>query len=200
MQQKLYESSDSDSEEQQPRELEVAIIGGGIVGLILAAGLTRQNIKFNLYEQARNFRELGAGIGFTSNTVKCMELINPDIVTALRNAGAVNISLDKEDPNAYFRWIDGYTQHKKDDPSYQKLLCKLDAGPRGWEIVRRDHFLENLVKLVPEDAVHLRKRVDDIEQPEGDGKLVLKFSDGSTAHADAGEHLSTHKLSDAMNN
>ncbi|KAF2676696.1 FAD/NAD(P)-binding domain-containing protein [Lentithecium fluviatile CBS 122367] len=184
MQQKLHESSDCDGE-QQPGPLEVAIIGGGIVGLVLAAGLTRQNIKFKLYEQARNFRELGAGIGFTANTVQCMELINPDIVTALRAAGAVNISLDEEDPNAYFRWIDGYTEHKKDDPSYQKLLCKLDAGPKGWEIVRRDHFLENLVKLVPEDAVHLRKRVDDIEQPEDDEKLVMTFSDGSTAYADA---------------
>jgi salicylate hydroxylase len=185
MQQNL--NLNSDHNEQQP--LEVAIIGGGIVGVILAAGLTRQNIKFNLYEQARNFRELGAGIGFTAKTVQCMELINPDIVTALRAAGAVNISLDKEDPNAYFRWIDGYTEHNKDDPSYQKLLCKLDAGPKGWEIVRRDHFLENLVKLVPKDAIHLRKRVDYIDQPEDDGKIAITFHDGSVAYADAGECL-----------
>jgi salicylate hydroxylase len=178
--------------EQPSKPLEVAIIGGGIVGLILAAALTRQNIKFSIYEQARNFRELGAGIGFTRNTVKCMEMINPDIVTALRNAGSVNITLDKEDPNAYFRWIDGYTEHRKDDPSWQKVLCVLNAGPKGWEIVRRDHFLENLVKLVPEGSVNLRHRVDHIEQPDDDGKVKLTFSDGNTAYADAGEWPTIH--------
>lgn len=178
--------SDSSTVQKSPQQLEVAVIGGGIIGMILAAGLTRQGIKFTLYEQARNFRELGAGIGFTRNTVKCMELINPDIVTALRDAGAVNVSIDPVDPNAYFRWVDGYTQHKIDDPSYQKLLCKLDAGPLGWEIVRRDHFLENLNKLIPDHAVRLRHRVVSIEQPDSGGQLTLTFADGTNAHADAG--------------
>lgn len=196
MQERPNDNSDCNNE-QKP--LEVAIIGGGIVGLILAASLTRQNIKFKLYEQAQNFRELGAGIGFTAKTVQCMELINPEIVTALRAAGAVNISLDKEDPNAYFRWIDGYTEHRKDDPSYQKLLCELNAGPKGWEIVRRDHFLENLVKLVPEDVIHLRKRMEFIEQPNDESKITMMFSDGTTACADAGESLPPSTTADSMN-
>jgi salicylate hydroxylase len=69
----------------------------------------------------------------------------------------------------------------------KRSLCVLNAGHKGWEIVRRDHFLENLVKLVPEDPVHLRHRVDHIEQPDDDGKVELTFSDGNTAYADAGK-------------
>jgi salicylate hydroxylase len=108
--------------------IEIAIVGGGIVGVVLAAGLVHRNIRVKLYEQARNFSEIGAGIGFTANTVRCMEQINPSVVTALRSGGAVNPSLDEHDPNAYFRYLDGCTQHDQDDPAYQKPLFKLDAG------------------------------------------------------------------------
>ncbi|KAE8368984.1 hypothetical protein BDV27DRAFT_141525 [Aspergillus caelatus] len=164
---------------------EIAIVGGGIVGLVLAAGLTRRGVQVKLYEQARNFREIGAGIGFTKNTVGCMEKINPAVVTALRSGGAVNVSLDQQDPKSYLRWIDGYGQQREDDPMYQKPLLKLDAGVKGWETVRRDQFLEDLVKVIPEGVVHLRKRLDTIEDNEDADKVYLNFTDGTRAEADA---------------
>ncbi|OOO04811.1 monooxygenase FAD-binding protein [Aspergillus oryzae] len=164
---------------------EIAIVGGGIVGLVLAAGLTRRGVQVKLYEQARNFREIGAGIGFTKNTVGCMEKINPAVVTALRSGGAVNVSLDQQDPKSYLRWIDGYGQQREGDPMYQKPLLKLDAGVKGWETVRRDQFLEDLVKVIPEGVVHLRKRLDTIEDNEDVDKVYLNFTDGTRAEADA---------------
>lgn len=166
---------------------EIAIVGGGIVGLVLAAGLTRRGVQVKLYEQARNFREIGAGIGFTKNTVGCMEKINPAVVTALRSGGAVNVSLDQQDPKSYLRWIDGYGQQREGDPMYQKPLLKLDAGVKGWETVRRDQFLEDLVKVIPEGVVHLRKRLDTIEDNEDVDKVYLNFTDGTRAEADAGK-------------
>ncbi|KAE8141919.1 hypothetical protein BDV38DRAFT_295728 [Aspergillus pseudotamarii] len=164
---------------------EIAIVGGGIVGLVLAAGLTRRGVQVKLYEQARNFREIGAGIGFTKNTVGCMEKINPAVVTALRSGGAVNVSLDQQDPKSYLRWIDGYGQQREDDPMYQKPLLKLDAGVKGWETVRRDQFLEDLVKVIPEGVVHLRKRLETIDDNENAEKVYLNFTDGTRAEADA---------------
>ncbi|KAL4749589.1 hypothetical protein BDW72DRAFT_214005 [Aspergillus terricola var. indicus] len=163
----------------------IAIIGGGIVGLILAAGLTRRGIKVDLYEQARNFREIGAGIGFTANTVRCMEKINPAIVKALRSGGAVNVSLDQQDPKSYLRWIDGYGQRKEDDPMYQTPLLKLDAGVKGWETVRRDMFLDDLVKVIPDGVVHLQKRLNTIEDDDGSERVFLNFTDGTRAQANA---------------
>lgn len=167
--------------------IELAIIGGGIVGLVLAAGLSRQKVRVKVFEQARNFREIGAGIGFTRTTVECMEKINPAVVTALRSGGAVNVSLDDEDPNSYLRWIDGYAQHEVNDPEYQKKFLTLDAGLNGWETVRRDQFLEDLVKVIPQGVIELQKRVDWIEEKGEDDKIVITFVDGTTAKADAGK-------------
>lgn len=170
---------------QEPMEL--AIVGGGIVGLVLALGLVRQNIKVKVYEQARNFRELGVGIAFTAATVKCMELINPTVVKALRY-NAVNLSIDEKNPNSYLRWLDGYNQPRSDDPSYQKRLCDIDAGYKGWEGVRRDHFLEAMYKSLPSGIVQFQKRLDGLEQPD-DGKITLRFVDGTEAQADAGKSI-----------
>ncbi|TVY48605.1 FAD-dependent monooxygenase [Lachnellula occidentalis] len=114
-----------------------------------------------------------------------MERVNPAVVSALRSGGSVNASLDEHDPNSYLRWIDGYTQHRMDDPEYQKILLTLDAGYKGWETVRRDQFLEDLVKVIPEGVIELQKRLDTIEQKGEEDKIVLTFVDGTRAEADA---------------
>ncbi|KAL7626108.1 hypothetical protein AAE478_002878 [Parahypoxylon ruwenzoriense] len=164
--------------------LEIAIVGGGIIGLSLAAGLIKQNVKVKVYEQAKSFREIGAGMAFTANAIRCMGLMNPDIVSALRSGGSVATSLEKNDPNDYLRWIDGYNRRRKDDPSYEKLMCKIDAGYKGFEGTRRDQFLEALVKVIPQEIVELKKRLDTLEE-KPDGRVQLNFTDGTTAEADA---------------
>lgn len=151
--------------------IEVAIIGGGIIGLVLANGLVRQNFKVKVFEQAQSFREIGAGMAFTANSVRCMELIDPAILGAFRSSGSVATSNDSEDPNDYLRWIDGYNQHSKEDPNYQKMLFKLDAGYKGFEGCRRDQFLEALVKIIPSGVIELKKRLDRIDETSGKEKL-----------------------------
>ncbi|KAJ5930366.1 hypothetical protein N7466_005859 [Penicillium verhagenii] len=172
------------SAENEP--VSVAIIGGGIIGLVLAVGLLRQKIQVKVYEQAQGFRDIGAGIAFTANAVKCMEQIDPDIVTALRSSGAVASSKgDETDPNDYLRWLDGYTQQqKKDEPYYQRMLYRLDAGYKGFEGCRRDQFLEALVKTIPPNVIQCRKRLETIDEA-GDAKVQLLFADGSVEEVDA---------------
>ncbi|KAI0010254.1 FAD/NAD(P)-binding domain-containing protein [Xylariaceae sp. FL0662B] len=166
--------------------LEIAIVGGGIIGLSLAVGLLRQNVKVKVYEQAKGFREIGAGMAFTANAIRCMGIIDPNIVSALRSGGSVATSYgDKNDPNDYLRWIDGYNKRRRDDPAYQKLMYKIDAGYKGFEGTRRDQFLEALVKVIPPEVVELKKRLDSIEETGNNGRVQLKFSDGTSAEADA---------------
>ncbi|KAL4758587.1 uncharacterized protein BDW70DRAFT_152396 [Aspergillus foveolatus] len=166
--------------------VQVAIIGGGIVGVVLAVGLTRQNVKVRLFEQSQGFREIGAGIAFTANAIRCMEQIDPAIVTALRSSGSVPTSTgDEKDPNDYLRWIDGYNLHREDDPYYQRMLYKINAGYRGFEGCRRDQFLEALVKVIPPEVIECKKRLESIEERGLEEKLILTFVDGTTVEVDA---------------
>lgn len=167
--------------------VKVAIIGGGIVGLVLANGLVRQNVKVKVYEQAQSFREIGAGMAFTANATRCMELIDPAILGAFRSSGSVATSNNSDDPNDYLRWIDGYNQHSNEDPSYQKMLFKIDAGYRGFEGCRRDQFLEALAKIIPPGVVEFKKRLDGIDETNREEKLLMTFVDGTSAEADAGK-------------
>ncbi|KAI1736435.1 FAD/NAD(P)-binding domain-containing protein [Xylaria scruposa] len=166
--------------------INVSIIGGGIIGLVLAAGLLRRGIQVKVYEQARGFREIGAGIAFTANAIRCMALIDPDIVTALRSGGSVATSSGaNDDPNDYLRWIDGYNQRDKEEPRYQKLLYKIDAGYHGFEGCRRDQFLEALSSFIPTGVIEFQKRLDSLDTLVDGNKICMTFCDGTIAEADA---------------
>ena len=181
---------------------EVAIVGGGIVGLILAAGLHRRSIPVAVYEQSSSFRESGAGIGFNVVAKACMEMIDPAVLTALRLCGGVPVSAaDPNDPHDYLRWVDGYSQDLNQSSNedltggdekelapggWQRLYLKADAGYKGIEGTRRDHFLEELGKLFPSDMIHFNKQLVNIQEPKDGGRIVLSFGDGTTATADAG--------------
>lgn len=65
-----------------------------------------------------------------------------------------------------------------------KRIAQVVTGDVGQSSVHRAHFLDALVKLVPDSVAEFGKRVEQIQERE-DGKLVLTFYDGSTAEADA---------------
>jgi salicylate hydroxylase len=168
----------------QEEPIEVAIVGGGIIGLVLALGLLRRGIKVKVYEQARSLREIGAGVAFTANAIRCMNLIDPNIVAALRSVATSNG--DPNNPNDYLQWVDGYNTNEE-SPGEEQVLFKLYAGTRGFEGCHRAHFLDALVKFVPEGLVEFRKRLDVIQDNRNGGKVELTFCDGTTFKADAGE-------------
>ncbi|KAI1364072.1 hypothetical protein F5Y08DRAFT_353770 [Xylaria arbuscula] len=177
--------SDSTNSSSTGAEPEIIIVGGGIIGLVLTIGLLRVGVKVKVYEQAQSFREIGAGIAFTANAIRCMNLIDQSIPVALRSSGSVATSNGgAEDPDDYLRWIDGYDRHRE-DPRKQRLFYKLSAGPRGFEGCRRDQFLEALCKCIPPGVVELKKRLDTIEDRGEGQKLLVTFRDGTTAEADA---------------
>lgn len=168
-------------------EIEIAIVGGGIIGLILGVGLDRRGTKVKVYEQAGHHREIGAGIALTANAIRCMRVIDPGLVDAFKASGAVGISSgDTQDPRDYLRWVDGYNQRNPDDPGFEEMLCEISAGYGGLTGVRRDQFLESLSGLLPPNAIEFRKRLITVEEKGLNEKMVLHFEDGTSSLADAG--------------
>ena len=55
-------------------DFKVAIIGGGIGGLTCALSLAKQcpGIKIDVYEQAAQYKEIGAGVGIGVNAAKIL--------------------------------------------------------------------------------------------------------------------------------
>ena len=56
----------------------VAIVGGGIGGLVLALGLLEYpQIDVQVYESAPSFGEIGAGVSIAPNAQRALEMISP---------------------------------------------------------------------------------------------------------------------------
>ncbi|KAI6323241.1 hypothetical protein MCOR29_004510 [Pyricularia oryzae] len=183
---------DFDNDTDKPQEFQVAVVGGGIVGLAITCGLLRRGIKVKVYEQARAIGAIGAGIAFTACAQRCMERLDPAIAKAFWSAGAVPLSsaAGSDDPNDYLRWVDGFNSHPGRDPRWQEQLYELSAGVKGFVAVRRDEFAAQMVKLLPSGVVELQKRLEDIVDEVSDqegrtGRKVLVFGDGSRATVDA---------------
>lgn len=161
--------------------MEIAIIGGGIVGCVAALGLLKRGISVKIYEQAQSFREIGAGLAFTTNAQACMEMINPDILAAMKSVSTKN-ALE------YYTYVDGY-HSQNDDPNdmSEKELFRLYAGKTGFDGCHRAHFLDELVKFIPDGTVEFQKRLNSYIVGGDEEKIVLNFEDGTSATADASE-------------
>ncbi|KAG9513443.1 FAD/NAD(P)-binding domain-containing protein, partial [Aureobasidium melanogenum] len=157
--------------------LHVAIIGGGIVGLVTALGLLNRNIPVRVYEQARSLREIGAGVAFTTNAQRCMELIDPKVLRAMKAVSTAN-------PSEYYTYVDGYNSQSDDlNDTSEKELFKLYAGTTGFDGCHRAHFLDQLAKLLPDGVVHFQKRLSSLEEEAEAVKMF--FEDGTTEITDA---------------
>lgn len=124
--------------------------------------------------------EIGAGVAFTPNATRAMKACSPDILKSFQTVATHNQWKEKE--KIWFDFHDGF--NKESEVGQEKLLFTL-ANDYGANSVHRAHFLDGMIKLVPEGVTEFKKHLDTIEQPVDDGKLILKFHDGTTAEADA---------------
>jgi salicylate hydroxylase len=161
----------------------IAIIGGGLGGLLLALGLSVRNIKFHIYESAPAFAETSAGIGFGPNAIRAMALLDPRIVGFYDALCTENGWESKK--GTWFAFRMGESKNLD-------LVTELALRAEGVQDERTQHrcgnvmrarMLEELVKLLPEGCVSFGKRVVKLEQIEG--AVQLTFADASTKVVDA---------------
>ncbi|KAF7794420.1 hypothetical protein EIP86_005554 [Pleurotus ostreatoroseus] len=152
------------------KNIQVAIVGGGVCGLTCAIALTKHGVPVQVYEAAAHFGEIGAGLGIGANAVKILfELgLVQDIVQRSEEA-------DKERPSGWFQFLSGQEGHELiyDYPLRDK---------EGSIAIHRAAFLDALVHYIDPQLVHFHKRCTEVVQ--SGSKVTIKFADGSDATAD----------------
>ncbi|KAK7430896.1 hypothetical protein QQZ08_002424 [Neonectria magnoliae] len=154
-------------------KLEVAIVGGGIAGLITAIALLRHpGVSVQIYERAKEFKEIGASIGLGPNGLRSLEKLG------VENALEEDISQrQKSDwPMIYRHWKTGDII---DHDVHHNVKTKKHSTTR----FHRVHLHQALLENVPKEIIHLGKKTVDVKADPDKGVTVY-FADGSTVEAD----------------
>src|SRR6201989_3350047 len=150
--------------------LKVAIIGAGMGGLATAATLRRVGIDVTVYEQAKQFARLGAGIQIGCNAMKVLRGLG--LEQRLRSRSFYPRSWNNRD------WRTG--EVKFDMIFGESAEAKFGAP---YLLAHRGDLHEALASAVPEELVRLNHKLVGLDDTT-DG-VRLTFADGATATADA---------------
>jgi 2-polyprenyl-6-methoxyphenol hydroxylase-like FAD-dependent oxidoreductase len=149
------------------KKLNIAVVGAGMGGLAVAATLRRVGIGVLVYEQASRFARIGAGIQMMPNSMKVLRRIG--VEEKVRDTSFKPYShLNRE-------WDTGKVTRELPMPE------SLFGAP--YLCMHRADLHEALASVVPEEIIHLDKKLAGLEQ--GAGQITLAFADGTRAQADA---------------
>ena len=148
---------------------DIAIIGAGMGGLAAAAALRQRGMGVQVYEQAARFLRIGAGIQMSANAMKVHRMLGLEErlrKTAFQHRARRHRS---HDTGAYESEFDmSVVEQKFGAPHLMMHRGDLHAA---------------LLSLVPDDIVHLNKKLVNLEQ-DANG-VTLFFADGTRADASA---------------
>ncbi|XXG96004.1 hypothetical protein Hte_002281 [Hypoxylon texense] len=176
--------------------LDVAIVGGGIIGVMTAIGLLHRHIHVTIYERAAAWHEIGAGFGFTGIARECMRRLDPALLDTLsRISQKTSSSANTRYWDAFHPW----TGREAREEASALLFQTPEAHLAFWGAVR-SHLLLAMAALLPEGAVRFEKQLVGYEdEPGGSGRVALRFADGTVADANVligcdGIHSTTRQL------
>ncbi|KAI4674775.1 uncharacterized protein J4E84_010381 [Alternaria hordeiaustralica] len=158
-------------------DFHVAIVGAGIGGLALAMALHKKSVPFTLYEDAKEFSAVGAGIGFAPNGMRAMDLIEPGFRPLYERICVGNKGADKQD--IFFEGMLLSEGLGKDQAWYGKSAWGHPDFER--KSAHRKALLDIMTSFIPRHNVKFNKRLVNIEQLPS--KLVLTFADGEVEEA-----------------
>jgi 6-hydroxynicotinate 3-monooxygenase len=167
------------------RTTRIAVIGAGLGGATVAALLQREGFSVRLYEQAKAFERVGAGIHVSANVMKVLRNLDAE-----HRLSQIGIHPDK------------FTSRKWDTG---EVLFELPLGDTGEQkygasyiTVHRSDLHAAILDKVQPGMIAFGKRFVDVKS---DSAVAhLSFSDGSTADADLviGADGVNSKLRDAV--
>jgi 2-polyprenyl-6-methoxyphenol hydroxylase-like FAD-dependent oxidoreductase len=134
---------------------EVTILGGGIGGLTMANALQRVGIPFQLYEQAPELTEVGAGIGMSHGALQLLDMLGLGEEARRRGSPVRSICLADRRLNIRRRL-----------PANYSGLC-----------IHRAQLIDLLKLRLPEERIHLSSRVESVRS--APDRAEIRFVDGN---------------------
>lgn len=151
------------------RQPSAAIIGAGMGGLAAAANLRAAGFDVSLFEQARSFARVGAGIQQGPNSVKVLRGMG--LEERVRDiAFRPESTRYREAANGDLLW------ERRQSDEYETKY----GAPQ--LLLHRGDLHEALASIVPDEIIHRAKKLVDFSQDEDGVDMV--FADGTTARAD----------------
>ena len=153
------------------KQLSLAVIGAGMGGLATAAALRRAGIGVTVYEQARRFARIGAGIQIGCNAMKVLRALG--LEPTLRTA-------------AFYPRSWNNRNHDSGEIRFDMIFGESAEARYGapYLLAHRGDLHEALASAVPESDLRLDHQLTSLEQ-RTDGSVRLGFANGTTAEADA---------------
>jgi salicylate hydroxylase/6-hydroxynicotinate 3-monooxygenase len=150
--------------------LKVAIVGAGMGGLAAAAALRKAVCEVTVYEQARQFTRLGAGIQIGCNAMHVLRGLG--LEEKLRAETFYPRSWNNRD------WRTGEVLF---DMLFGRPAEEKYGAP--YLLAHRGDLHAALASAVPQEVIRLDHRLTGIDQA-SDGRVKLTFANGATAEAD----------------
>ncbi len=150
------------------KKLRIAIVGGGYGGASAAKALSNLGAQVTVYEQAREIREVGAGIG-----------LRPSSMDQFRQWGIFDAIADVTSASHYFEILsaEGHSIMKDQWPGMDDYETKTHT-----HLVHRNDFIQALLSVLPEGMVKTNKKLETIV--DNGSTATLTFADGDTVEAD----------------
>ncbi|MGH3633645.1 MAG: alpha/beta hydrolase fold domain-containing protein, partial [Mycobacterium sp.] len=149
--------------------MKAIVIGGGIGGTATALALLRDGVDVELYEQAAEFGEIGAGLQISANAVRVLEHLG--VGEALREVGVAAEAVE-------FRDL------RTDELLHQTSLGGSELSRLGALFIQaqRPDLLDILASRLPDGIVHLGERCVGFD--EGADRVTVFFESGRTAQGE----------------
>ena len=153
-----------------PKELSIAIVGGGIGGLTAALSLLREGVDVHVYERARTISEVGAGIAVSPNATRILHRLG--LAQALESTAVKTLAWYDR------RWDDGRTL-------LRSPLAGAMESAFGFPLyhMHRADLINALFRALPPERVHTGHALKTYVE-RGD-QVEAEFEDGAHIRADA---------------
>jgi len=146
---------------------DVAIVGGGIGGLTLAASLMQQSISVQIFEQDTELREIGAGVAIGGNATRLLQRLGVDLALVANMPPALEVRCWRDGRVLWSHPIGEWYRHEVGAP---------------FVTLHRGTLQRVLAAAVPAECIQLNHRLVGLSDEPAGVRLHFAEGDDVVAH------------------